>query len=275
MPIISQIVRIKWKEDTRLWYEYKGYHFTNYRNTFKVLVKDLIPHAATKVLIKCDFCGKITQKSFYRCQNICNCSDKECIKKRKELTNLKKYGVKYAWQAPQVKLKIIEVLKRKYGVEHVSEIPFIHEKIFNIKHHNKSIATSKQQNRLCKLFNGVLNYPFSNWAIDIALVDDKIAIEYNGSGHDLSVQRNWLTQEEFEQKELERKNTLIQKKWKVITLISNNDELMTNNNLLKLLEFCKYQFNQYNKDYIIIDFDKNQIITDDYSFNIGKILRNS
>lgn len=50
---------------------------------------------------------------------------------------------------------------------------------------------------------------------------------------------------------------------------------MTNNNLLKLLKFCKYQFNQYNKDYIIIDFNKNQIITDDYSFNIGKILRNS
>ena len=275
MPIISQIVRIKWKPENRLWYEFKGYHFTNYRNTFKVLVKDLLPHAATKVLIKCDFCGEITKKAFYRCQNICNCSNKECIKKRKELTNLKKYGVKYAWQAPQVQLKIVEVLKKKYGVTHVSEIPFIHEKIFNIKFNNKSIATSKQQNRLCKLFNGILNYPFNNWAIDIALVDDKIAIEYNGSGHNLSVQRQWETADQFEKKELNRRNVLIHEGWKVIIIISDNDELMTNNNLLKLLQWCKNQFNNYEKKYIIINFNKNQILTDDYSFDIGKIIRNN
>lgn len=269
MPILSKVIYIKWSISNRAWYEYKGYEFTKYNKYFKVLIKDLIPHTSTKVAIQCDFCGKITYKAFYRCQYICNCSDKECIEKRKKMTNLRKYGVPYAWQARQTRLKIIDILKKKYGVEKVSDIPFIKEKIWNTKKENNTIKSSKQQNRLHRLFGGELNYPFNNYAIDIALTDNKIAIEYNGSGHDLAVQKGWETAEEFNDKELQRRNYLIDNGWKVIIFISSDDQLTTNMKLRRLFNFAKECFIKYNKKYIIIDFNKQQILIDDYIFPIS------
>lgn len=264
MPIISNSVQIKWTLENRAWYEYKKYEFTQYNQYFKVLVKDLLPHSSIKVTIQCDFCGKITKKQFYRCQYICNCNDKACIQKRIQLTNLRKYGVKHAWQAIPTKRKIIETLKNKYGVTKVSDIPFIREKIFLTRKNKDSIPYSVQQKHLRHLFNGKLNYPLHNYAIDIALPDEKIAIEYNGSGHDLTVQHGLESAECFSNKEEKRKTDIISLGWKLIIINSSNDILVDDSKLRKLFKFSKEQFKFNWKQIIIWDFDKNQIILDDY-----------
>lgn len=272
MPILQQVTRIQWTPKNKEYYEEKGYTFTEFRDSFKVLVKDLFPETTHEVIIQCDFCKKILKKPYCRCIDICNCNDKECIQKRKELTNLKKYGVKYVFQAKSVKQKIIDIIKQKYGVDKVSDIPGIYEKIQATSKKHNYIPTSKQQKRLHKLFGGVMNYVYDSLAIDIALIDEKIAIEYNGSGHDLNVQKNRITEEEFIDHENERKNFLLNNGWKLLILISKDDNISNNFVLRKLFNFAKHKF--YNNiNYIEIDFDKGQVYFDDYIISIREAIK--
>lgn len=271
MPILQQVIRIHWTVDNRDFYENQGYEFTDYKKSFKILVKDLHPNSSKQVIIKCDFCNKIVKKAYNRCLNICNCNDKKCIQQRIELTNLKRYGVKHAFQSEKVKLKIVEVLKQKYGVEKVSDIPHIKEKVFATAKKHGNLPSSKQQNRLYRLFGGILNHPYKNYAIDIALIGDRIAIEYNGSGHDLNVQKNRETVEEFNQREGERKKFLISEGWKILIFTSATDELSNNFVLKKLFIWAKKQFNN-NINLIEINFDKGQVIFDDYIISIRQAI---
>ena len=271
MPILTRVLMLHWKADTRDWYESKGYKFTDWNKPFKVLVKDIIPTAPHKVTIKCDFCGKIDIKQFRSCQEICNCRDKACIKKRKEMVNMKRYGVKYAFQAESVKKKISDALKQKYGVEKVGHIPGIHDKVVKTKQKRGSIPSSWQQNRLAKLFGGELNYPIKSYAADVALLLDRIVIEYNGSGHNLMVQQNFETQEDFNIKEKNRLKVLIEEGWKVVIIQSFIDNIGDNFTLKKLFQYAKKLFNQ-GLDYIIIDFDKGYVITEDYTMTIQNAL---
>ena len=271
MPILQKVTRIQWTPKNKDYYESKGYIFTNYYQFFKVLVKDLLQDSTHEVFIQCDFCNKIIKKSYCRCIEICNCNDKECIKKRKELTNLKKYGVKCIFQAKKVQLKITEILKQKYGVDKVGNIPGIREKIQSTAKKHHYIPASKQQKRLQKLFGGILNYVYKNYAIDIALLDEKIAIEYNGSGHDLNVQKQRVTEEEFIQHENERKNFLLKNNWKLLVIISKDDTLTNNFILKKLFYFIKNKFKN-NINYAEINFDKKNIFFDDYIISFKQAL---
>ena len=276
MPILSRVVKIQWTVDNRNYYESKGYKFTDYRKSFKILVKDLQPNSIKKIFIKCDFCGNITKKPYHSCSSgICNCSSKECIKKRVEQTNLKRYGVKHAFQAEKVKLKIIEVLKQKYGVEKVSDIPNIKEKVFSTAKKHGNLPSSKQQDRLHRLFGGIKNYPYRKWAIDIAIVTDKIAIEYNGSGHNLNVQKGRETIEEFNEKENNRQLELIQDGWKLLIFISTDDTLTNNFVLKRLYQYALNMFNRNDINIIKIDFDKGQVIFDNYIISIREALKHT
>ena len=271
MPILQQVTRIRWTPKNKDYYESKGYEFTDFNKLFKVLVKDLFVESTHEITIQCDFCNKIIKKSYCRCIDICNCNDKECIQKRKELTNLKKYGVKHAFQATQVRQKITTVLKQKYGVDKISDIPGMYEKIQNTSRKHNFIPISKQQKRLQKLFGGILNYVYDNFAIDIALIDEKIAIEYNGSGHDLNVQKKRITEEEFIEHENIRNNYLLDNSWKLLILISADDNISNNFVLKKLFTFAKNKF--YNNINLVkINFDNGQVYFDNYIISIRQAL---
>lgn len=54
----NQTVLMKWNNTNRMWYENRGYTFTNESATFEVRVDDLSPHSSKKIKVICDYCGK-------------------------------------------------------------------------------------------------------------------------------------------------------------------------------------------------------------------------
>ena len=60
------------------------------------------------------------------------------------------------------------------------------------------MATSKQQLYIHSLLGGELNYCTGKCFLDIAFLDEKIYLEYDGGGHDLSVKLGNMSKEEFE-----------------------------------------------------------------------------
>ena len=53
---------------------------------------------------------------------------------------------------------------------------------------------------LCNILHGILNYPIGKYFADI-LLQDNIVVEYDGSGHDMSVRMGIITYENFIYKE--------------------------------------------------------------------------
>lgn len=78
----------------------------------------------------CPICNIREKKLVKNCKNIYlkTCGAKNCLLKSKQQTNLKKYGHISNLHGELEKSKIISTLKKKYGVENVSQIPEIKEK---------------------------------------------------------------------------------------------------------------------------------------------------
>lgn len=62
---------------------------------------------------------------------------------------------------------------------------------------SRKIPTSKEQSRLCELFGCPPNQPKTYYFLDGYFEKEKIYFEYNGSGHDLSVQIGAITKKQF------------------------------------------------------------------------------
>lgn len=175
-------------------------------------------------------------------------------------TNLKKYGVKSVLKAPEIKEKIRKTNMRKYGVPHNFLIPQTREKIMQTYYENGTKISSKQQRYLNNLYNGDLNYPIKNYSADICLLQDKLVIEYDGGGHDLRVVLGQLTQEEFNQKEIIRSNTIKREGYKQMRIISSKDLLPLDDILLQMLQQAREYFNTTSHSWINYDIDNSKMI---------------
>lgn len=114
---------------------------------------------------------------------------------------------------------------RKYGYEWHLQSPEIRAKGRKTMYELGSVQCSKQQRYLHNLFGGELNYPVSYLSLDIAFPENKIYIEYNGNGHDLSVKLGTMTDEKFKTREIKRYQYLKSQGWKVININSPYDYL--------------------------------------------------
>lgn len=83
------------------------------------------------------------------------------------------------------------------------------------------VKTSKGQRYLADIFEGKLNVPIKNYSYyaDI-VVDNKIVIEYDGGGHNLSVLMGDITQEKFDVLERKRELDIIAEGYKIIRFVS-------------------------------------------------------
>lgn len=158
-------------------------------------------------------------------------------------TFYEKTGYKYPSQSPDIKEKKKITNIKHRGVTCPFQSSEIKEKSAKTLYENSSQKTSKQQLYLHTLYGGELNFPVSYYSIDICLLKESIAIEYNGGGHDLGVKTGRETQEEFKQKELIRNNIIKRAGYKQITIISSKDFLPSDEILLKMLEQAKQYFN--------------------------------
>ncbi|MBG9444033.1 DUF7487 domain-containing protein [Cytobacillus firmus] len=194
----------------------------------------------------------------------------DAFKEKYNKTMREKYGVDNSFQATEVKEKSRQTLLKKYGVEHNMQNDKIRKKAVASMFERGSTPTSKPQKYLHNLYGGVLNYAFERYNIDIALLKDKIAIEYDGGGHDLKVRLKGITKEEFNRREIIRGNYLKNDGWKLIKIVSKYDTLPSKDDLLRMLEDSKKIFSlgntwvEFNVENSTISFKRNK--EEEYKF---------
>lgn len=84
------------------------------------------------------------------------------------------------------------------------------------------VPTSRGQRYIAKLLGAELNIPIGYYFADIVL-DDKIIIEYDGGGHNLSVLRGNVTQKQFDEAEAVRSSYMFSKGYKILRISSPSE----------------------------------------------------
>lgn len=192
----------------------------------------------------------------------------QIIKEKMKLTNIKRYGVEYGLQNKDIREKCKQTMLRKYGVTHNSKCKEIRERQImscnKTLYKNGTAPSSKQQNYLHQLLGGKLNYPIDKCRLDIAFPREMIYIEYNGSGHDLRLQRSSITEKEFLKKEIKREMFLQSKGWKLIRIISKKDLLLLDKDTISLIDDAKNYLLSTNHHWFEINIDNRTIKCKEY-----------
>lgn len=188
------------------------------------------------------------------------------IKEKCLETMKKKYGVEYTAQSPELRKKMSNTMSERYGVRFGRQVPGSNEKykktcLERYGHENSMSSDeilSKQQKTLYKngtqkcsnqqrylhnLYGGELNFPFKRYSLDIFIPDDNIDIEYDGSGHRLSVAFGNITEEEFNRRAIIRTSYTRNEGIRTFTIVSKFDYLPVDEILLKMYKESLSYFN--------------------------------
>ena len=198
----------------------------------------------------------------------------ECFEKMKK-TNTERYGFEFIPQLEETKQKVRQTNLDRYGYEYLLQSPEFLEKWFASNGSN-FVKSSRQQCYLCNLYNGILNHPFKCFALDIYLPDDNLDIEFDGSGHRMSVSFGNITDEEFDKKELYRNVAIKKEGYKQMRIISSHDYLPSDDILFQMLEITRQYFSDYpNHSWIEFNIDtsavRNAEHKDGVFFDFGKL----
>lgn len=196
----------------------------------------------------------------------------DCIKEKARNTSLEKYGVEHPMKNEDVLKNLKKSFIDKYGVDNPMKVKHIRQKALQTKFDNNSNVCSKPQKILHEYIGGYLNYPCDLFSIDIALLDDNIAVEYNGGGHDLCVKLSNMSQSKFNQKETHRKKVLYKNGYRIITFITKTDKIFDKDKTNKLIEYCKDLFETHNKHWVEIWIDDEIIKTSTFETKIKNII---
>lgn len=214
------------------------------------------------------------------------------VKDKIKETCLEKYGVEFPLQNENINNKQQETMLKRYGVKNGAQNKGILEKIlingqktnllrygsksvfgnkeisdkaiknsFLAKYHNGSQKTSKNQNYLCELYNATLNAMFDTYFVDLYFPLERIYLEYNGTGHDISVKAGWVTQEDFNIKEIIRYKALKKYGLKFIKFIHNSKKLPDDQVLLDFKDIGFQLLLSTNNNWISFDLDTYEIET--------------
>ena len=167
----------------------------------------------------------------------------ECLEKLKR-TNIERYGVEFIPQLDETKQKVKQTNLERYGYEHPMQSPEFLEKWF-ANNGSTFIKSSKQQRYLCNLYNGILNYPFKCFALDIFLPEYKLDVEFDGSGHKMGIFLGSISEEDFEKKELYRNVAIKREGYKQMRIASSTDRLPSDTILLQMLQDARNYFSLY------------------------------
>lgn len=182
------------------------------------------------------------------------------FKEKARLTAIERYGVDCPSKNEEVKQKTRNTNIQKYGVPNTMQSPEVRAKVNETLCRNGTQKTSSQQLYLHSIYGGEINYAVSYYAVDICFPEEKLAIEYDGGGHDLRVVLGRLTQEEFDNKEMIRNIVLKKEGYKRINIVSKNDLLPSDQILLQMLSDAKQYFTQYpNHSWITYNIDTSTV----------------
>lgn len=199
----------------------------------------------------------------------------QVIQQKLKQTLLDKYGVENPMQNKEIRERASDTCFKKFGVRNPSQSLQIRQTISNTFYKNGTQATSLQQLYLHNLYGGKLNYPIKYYNIDICLIDLKIAIEYDGGGHMLSVTTGKETLEEYNRKTIIRDKIVKQAGYKQIRIISSKDYLPSDEILLQMLEQAKEYFNITNHTWVEYNIDSSIMRNAEHKegvfFNFGEL----
>lgn len=199
------------------------------------------------------------------------------IQEKTQQTNKENYGVPFTFQSEEIKEKIEKVMIERYGVNNPMKYEKIKDKSIRnaVKARGESgtVVTSVQQKYIYSIYGGYLNYPLDKINIDIAFPEIKLAIEYDGSGHDLSVKYGQLTEEEFQQGEIRRYYFLKTNGWKTMRIVSLKDKLPSPKKLKEMLLLAKSYLYKDGHSWIEFNITENYIklTTGNESFDFGEL----
>ena len=183
-------------------------------------------------------------------------------------TNLSKYGVPCTFMLPDAIQKSIEASLKKYGCKNPLQSKEAKEKSRLSMYKNGTAPSSKQQRYLCQLYQGELNYPLKMYLLDIYLPDEKINIEFDGSGHTMSYKLGSITKEEFERREIIRNTTVKNAGMKRIRISSQKDRLPSDSTLLQMLSEAKEYFSKTNHHWCTYDIDQSLLFSAEHKDGI-------
>lgn len=224
---------------------------------------------------------KISQTNLerYGVDNVLKSPD---IQERRKETMIEKYGFAYALQNQDCMNKLKQTNLEKYGCECSLQNIEVKEKAAQTLYKNGSVMASTQQMYLYNLYNQSerfeLNYPISYYHADLCCAEDKLVIEYDGSGHAASISYGHLTPEEFHKKEIIRSAVFKREGYKTIHITSTTDLLPSDTTLLQLLSYARKYFSEYpNHSWINFSIDTSQVFSAENKegifFNYGELHR--
>ncbi|MBG9776210.1 DUF7487 domain-containing protein [Brevibacillus laterosporus] len=189
-------------------------------------------------------------------------------------TSIKKYGVKHPWLNKNIINKRVNTYLSNYGETNPMKNSKIKRKLLKRLYEDGKAPCSKQQKYINNLIQGKLNYPVGTCLLDIAFPEDKIYVEYDGSGHDLTVKFGKETKEEFNDRNKKRCYFLNRNNWKEIRIISTKDVLPSNEKILEIISYAKSHFNK-GHSWITFDIDNYLIETSSntHYFDYGQLRR--
>ena len=168
-------------------------------------------------------------------------------------TCLKRYGVKNAMENPEIYQRQRDSCEKKWGVCSSLMVPEIKEKGKVTMYENSSCPSSKQQRYVCDFYCAKLNYPFGATNLDMYFEDSDIYVEWDGSGHNLSVKYGRETEDEFKEREIKRYKFLRSRGLKMFKIISEKDRVPSDEKLSEMKDVAFYYLKE--KDYNWVEFD--------------------
>ena len=128
---------------------------------------------------------KATCKERY---GVANPTKSSVIQNKIKATNLERYGVDNPFRSKEIQDKIKKTWQENYGenIMYPMQVEEIKNKALDSFQFNSTGPCSRGQKYIHFLIGGVLNKRVCNSLVDICFEEEKIAIEYDGSGHFLT-----------------------------------------------------------------------------------------
>lgn len=180
-----------------------------------------------------------------------------CSHIKREETNMNRFGVKYPAQSEEMLNKQKKTMMERHGVSNPMESKYFVEKIAKTKMKNgttsysgekfivNGIFASRPQINISKKIDGKVNdYIFGKTA-DIVLHDEKVVIEYDGSGHTLSIKFGKKTEREFYSEELEYERRVLSNGWKFVRIKNEKDFSLDYDLIKKEIDNMIHEDNYY------------------------------
>ena len=175
--------------------------------------------------------------------------------KKREKTCIEKYGVSHALKTKESQNKSKLTCISKYGVDSFSKTNIFKENAKKYFRKANIIACSKPQQHIADILGIETNVYFHGYYLD--MLYNNIDIEYDGSGHNLSVKHGDLSQEDFDKRERKRYAVIHNYGMKTITILGNERDILPKDEILlkDILNGIEYLNNSNDFSYII-DYTK-------------------